>query len=387
MTTAPLAGMARGPRALLVDPSLFTGAYDAALSEGLMSNDVALLWAVRASRPGEDCEIPASLRAPIYYRGVEGSAKTGGATAQLRKGLSHLSSSLRLLRLADEYAPDVVHFQWVVFPLVDRLAIRRLARTRPVVVTVHDTNPFNGIPTSRLQLLGYAALLREADHLIVHTRQGRAALLRLGCAPERISVVPHGPLRLRTPPAPPRPRSDPRWTFVLFGKLQAYKGVDVLVEALASLDPSLRGRVRAIVAGEPFFDLNGLRARIEEADLQGCVDLRPARQSEAEMGRLFEEADAFVFPYRQIEASGVYHLVKGLGKWIVASNLGCFAEELAPNRGALTSPDDVAELAAALAASVGRRPEPGGGEDLDWIEIGRRTRAVYDRLLDERGRR
>ena len=374
-------GPAADLRALLVDPSLFTGAYDAALGEGLAANGVAPLWAVRALRPGEDCEIPAALRAEIYYRGAEGSAKAAGGAAQLRKGLSHLTSARRLLALAERVRPDVVHFQWAVLPLVDRLLIRRLARRRPVVVTVHDTNPFNGVPTSRLQLLGYPALLRSADRLVVHTRQGAAALLRLGCAPERVRVIPHGPLSLRVAEATPAPRTDPRWTFVLFGKLQPYKGVDSLVAAVAALPPAQRAKVRAIVAGEAFIDAPALRRSLAAAGLEGVVELRPERQSEAEMQALFAAADTFVFPYRHIEASGVYHLVKGLGKWIVASRLGCFAEELAPARGTLVPPGDAAALAAALGAAIGRVPAPGAGEDADWTEIGRRTRDLYEELL------
>lgn len=374
-------------RALLVDPSLFTGAYDAALSEGLVANGVAPLWAVRAPRPGEDCEIPAELRAEIYYRGAEGSAKAAGGAAQLRKGLSHLASARRLLALAKSSAPDVVHFQWAVLPLVDRLLVRRLARRRPVVVTVHDTNPFNGVPTSRLQLLGYAELLRAADALVVHTRQGREALVRLGCDPERVAVIPHGPLSLRlAEPVPAVARTDPRWTFVLFGKLQPYKGVDRLVTAVAALDPAVRAEMRVIVAGEPYVDLAALEAAIAAAGIGDCFEIRPRRQSEAEMQALFAEADAFVFPYRHIEASGVYHLVKGLGKWIVASELGCFAEELAPGSGALVAPQDDAGLAAALAAAIGRVPDPGGADTPDWTGIGRRTRALYEDLLARRTR-
>ncbi len=368
-------------RVVLVDPSLFTGAYDAALGAGLAANGVVPLWAVRRPRVGEDCEIPAAARAEIYYPGAEGSAKGRGLVAGLRKGGAHLASSRRLLGLVAEVRPDVVHFQWAVLPLVDRRVVRRLARQRPVVVTVHDTVPFNGAPTSRLQLVGYAELLRSADRLIVHTRQGEEALRRLGCAPERVRVIPHGPLSLRAAAGSPAPRTDPRWTFVLFGRLQPYKGVDRLVAAVAGLDPATRARVRVIVAGEAFIDLRALRRSIAAAGLAGVFELRPGRQGEAEMQALFAEADTFVFPYRHVEASGVYHLVKGLGKWIVASRLGCFAEELAPARGTLVAADDDAALAAALGAAIGRAPDADADAGPGWTEIGRRTRALYEELL------
>lgn len=377
----PVAPVARDLRVVLVDPSLFTAAYDAALGAGLAASGVAPLWAVRRPRAGEECEIPAAARAEIFYPGAEGSAKGRGLVARLRKGGSHVASSRRLLGLVAEVRPDVVHFQWAVLPLVDVAVIGRLARRRPVVVTVHDTVPFNGAPTSRLQLIGHGALLRSADRLIVHTRHGAEALRRLGCAPERVRVIPHGPLSPGAAAGPPAPRTDPRWTFVLFGRLQPYKGVDRLVAAVGALDPATRAGIRVIVAGEAFIDLAALRRSIAEAGLAGVFEIRPGRQSAAGMQALFAEADTFVFPYRHIEASGVYHLVRNLGKWIVASRLGCFAEELDPARGTLVPADDDAALAAALGAAVGRTPEAGADTGPDWTEIGRRTRALYDELL------
>ncbi len=115
--------------------------------------------------------------------------------------------------------------------------------------------------------------------------------------------VADAPDTVTAPPlagAAPAPRTDPRWTFVLFGKLQPYKGVDRLVRAVAALDPEVRARMRVIVAGEPLLDLPALEAAIAAAGIGDCLELRPRRQSEPEMQALFAEADydmAYVFKY------------------------------------------------------------------------------------------
>ncbi|MGL1241035.1 hypothetical protein ACSTKS_23365, partial [Vibrio parahaemolyticus] len=44
-------------RVLMVDPSLFTAPYDAALSGGLAQAGVRADWATRALRPGEEAEL------------------------------------------------------------------------------------------------------------------------------------------------------------------------------------------------------------------------------------------------------------------------------------------------------------------------------------------
>ncbi len=45
------------------------------------------------------------------------------------------------------------------------------------------------------------------------------------------------------------------------------------------------------------------------------------------MADLFADTDCFVFPYRQIDASGVYFLTKSLNKWTIATRVGIFAED------------------------------------------------------------
>lgn len=377
--------MMKAPSVLQVDPALFTGPYDAALTAGLVAAGVSVRWASRAPRPGEETELSSNLVEPVFYRGSLASVRSAGVAAKLRKGISHLSSSRLLPGLCERLAIDVVHYQWAVLPVIDLMTMRRLRRRRPVVLTVHDSKPFNGIPTSRLQVFGYGSMLRSVDHLVVHTPHGRDVLVEGGCDPRRVSVIPHGPLSVGRVPPPASPDGRP-WTFVLFGKLQNYKGVDVLVEAVAALGDDTRDRLRVIIAGEALMDLAPLRRRIDEADLAALVEIRPGRLDEAEMRALFTIADAFVFPYLQIEASGVYNLVRSFGRWIIASDLGSFRNEVFPEAGELVPAGDALALASALLRGIGRRPSCPPICDLSWSDIGGRLRDLYVTLLMERER-
>jgi glycosyltransferase involved in cell wall biosynthesis len=129
-------------------------------------------------------------------------------------------------------------------------------------------------------------------------------------------------------------------------------------------------------------DLAPLLARIATLGLQDTIEVWARRLSEAEMADLFEQADCFVFPYRQIDASGVYFLTKALGKWIIASRVGIFAEDVHEGvQGALVPPGDVGALAAALASALEERPIPRAtAPDLAWLDIGRATRKLYDQV-------
>lgn len=379
-----------GPRVLLVDPVLFTAPYDAALTQGLGACGVVAHWATRALRPDEEPELPPAQVTALFYRMSDGPRRptTAALLNRLVKGVEHAIGLEALVRLARRGGFDLVHFQWSVLPQLDGKAMARIRAERPVVLTVHDLVPFNGKNVSRLQRSGFSTLLRSVDHLIVHTDGARRTLIDDGIAPDRVSVIPHGMLPLRAAPDV-TPKRGGRWQIVMFGRLQSYKGLDVLVEAAGRLAPAVRGRIEIVVAGEPMVPLDALRGRVAELCLEPVFRFEPRRFDEREMAALLTGADCFVFPYRAIEASGVLHLVAHLGKWIVASDLGAFRGMIGADgrHGRLTPPGDVEALARALADSIGRAPAGPLGEDVpDWAAIGAMTRDVYEAAIARHAR-
>lgn len=366
----------------LVDPSLYTSPYDAALTRALLEIGVQPRWATRPLRPGDRQEIPAECTDAFFYRRID---RAEGLPARLRLALkagAHLAGIVRLLWKVRRTRPDAVHFQWVVVPLIDVMAMALIRRWCPLVLTVHDTVAHNGQKLSWAQQLGYDLPMKLAHRVIVHTRSGRQALARRGVPEDRIAVIPHGPLTLAQPAAGPGPRErDPRWTVVLFGEIKPYKGLDILVDAVGALAPEVRRRLRVIVAGRPRMDMQPLTARIGALGLAQQFELRLRRLSEDEMAALFAEADAFVFPYRQIDASGVYYLVNSLGKWLIASRVGVFAEEdlAGEGLGVLVPPEDVPALARALQEASATRPAGRAAGAHSWREIAHATRALYAR--------
>ena len=97
------------------------------------------------------------------------------------------------------------------------------------------------------------------------------------------------------------------------------------------------------------------------------------------MADLFAETDCFVFPYRQIDASGVYFLTKSLHRWTIATRVGIFAEDFEDGaQGVLIAPENPEALGSALARAIVHDPRPTSAPPSSaWQEIGRATRAVY----------
>ncbi|MCJ2105101.1 glycosyltransferase family 4 protein [Methylobacterium sp. E-041] len=372
---------------LMVDPSLFTAPYDEGITEGLEKNGIAVSWACRDLRSKEEYHLIAARQINrIFYPNIINSAKNAGFLAKFNKGVSHVASMIRLWRYVSRNRPDIVHFQWIVFPLVDMVFIAAIQRICPVIITVHDTLPFNGNPTSWLQTIGLSRALASVDHIIVHTQ--KAAEMIGGAVGNRtpVSVIAHGPLSRANIVPHIHTASKDKWNFLMFGKIQHYKGLDILVEALTLLPDEARSKMRIIVAGESFIDMVPIKSYIEEYKIGDTIDFRLWRHSNEEVDSLLSEADAFIFPYRRIDASGVLYLVAAYRKWIIASNIGIFREVIQENvTGSIIPAEDPHALAASLAGTIGKLPTASLPVE-SWNNIGKRTYEIYTRHISSRQR-
>lgn len=375
-------------RVALIDPSLFTLPYDAALALGLgaAGHEVRLY----GRKAGPDDNRPNGV--PVieaFYRLTQRpplAALPDKARLGL-KGADHLVSMLGLLRRLRREPADVIHFQWLPLPVLDRHFLAALRRIAPLVLTVHDTNPFNGNPAARLQRMGALTTIRGFDRLIVHTEQGRQRLIEQGADPARVSVLPHGLLETPAPLLVSDPMTGPV-RFLLFGKIKPYKGADLLIEAFARLAPALRETARILIIGKPYMDIAPLRALAEAKGVARQVTIETRFVADDELAKLFAPGTIAAFPYREIEASGVLSLAIAHGRPVLASRIGGFAETIEDGvHGRLVPPGDVVALSAAMtrlledrafAATCAERVAALARAVPDWTDIARATASIYD---------
>jgi glycosyltransferase involved in cell wall biosynthesis len=372
---------------LLVDPSRFTVPYDAQLGEGLSQAGVRALWATRPLRSHESEELPSAATHAIFYRRLDRPRAVPRFAQGPLKALAHLAGLWRLLLLARQ--ADVVHFQWTLLPVLDGAAMWLLRKFRPVLLTVHDSVPFNGHRMPFFQRFAADWPIKLAQRVIVHSKAAKQELVRRGIAAEKIAVVPHGPLPLKTAPAKKTGAQkagerDARWTFAMFGYLKPYKGIDLVIEAAGLLRDAFRGRARFVIAGSAQMDIAPLRARIVELGIADMVELRVGYLSNEALAGLLDDADCILFPYRQIDASGAYYMAKPLGKWIIASAVGVFADDVVHGQtGTLVPPSDSHALAQALEWALENRAKPVQVQAASsWRDIGALTKLQY-RLANE----
>lgn len=377
----------------LIDPSLFTWPYDYRLAMGLTQIGHAVEIVGSHTKTEVAAEHNQLLRKHFYPLMRSQFAKSLPHKIQLfLKGLSHIESVGRLVRHFRETRPDIIHFQWVPLPFVDSRFLSSFRAIAPTVLTVHDSNPFNDNPSSRLQRIGALEILHQFDHLIVHTAVARERLVTKGIPLDRISIVPHGLLTDHIDSQQGPHRSPVR--ILLFGQVKPYKGVDVLLRAISMLPADIRAACRVKVVGKPDMAMAPLFSMASELQVQQHIEFDLRFVPDSEVASLVASADIFVFPYRQIDASGVLMLAIAGGRPIVASNIGIFAEWLGPQGvGTLVQPDNPAELAHALLPLI-RDPDWRQSEAQkvlelrdsvpSWRSIAGFTEAVYKRTISSR---
>ena len=373
-------------RIALVDPGDFSPPYDQHLARGLESQGsrVALIGQV-----GNGDVTSSVSRHDHFYRPLAGAdaRQLPRKLRQILKGFCHGFDMLALDRVLNTLGSEILHFQWLPLPLFDRYALQWLRRKRPVVLTIHDSNPYNG-HGSRLMRAGHLDAAKCVDAVIVHTSAAARKLVAQGIDPVRIHRVPHGllddPGLPRTVPG--RTRTKPLM-LLQFGKIKPYKGVDVLLNALALLPPDVRADLQVHIVGKPYLDVSGFQRFVADHELGGTVNFRFAFVEEAEMRELIARADAILLPYRQIDASGVAMTALAYGLPVLATRVDGFLEVFEGNSGArLVAHGDAQAVAEVLRAWIA---EPGQLDTMaiamerhrervpDWREIARMTLRVY----------
>jgi glycosyltransferase involved in cell wall biosynthesis len=304
---------------------------------------------------GDPSEYAATLRR-LLRCGVELLPLSG-----LRKDLRALPG---FVRRACAWRPDVINAHASYDP---RLLVTAAAVRRPVVYTVHDPVPHPGaMARSPLERATNAGWLRRADTVVLH---GESLIADLGlAAARRVRVVPHG-IRVAHEPfvAPAHPR------LLLFGRIEAYKGIDVLLAAMKEVWAA-RPDVTVTIRGSGSLDVNA------PDDPRVIVD--PSYVPESEIDPMFAGATLTVLPYLQGSQTGVGIQSVARGVPVVVTDVGALPD-VANDTGVVVPPGDTSALAAGILRmldhdqGVRARVHSDAVERFGWTSVARRYLDVY----------
>ena len=219
----------------------------------------------------------------------------------------------------------------------------------PYAVVVHDAqlHPGDAYP---LQIALQRSLLRGAGLLITLSGHVGEQLRAQGVRPGQRVLQASLPPFVFGPRPPPAGAHGGRLRLLSFGRLLPYKGLDLLADAMALLDRDVE--LRVVGLGPESSTLDRLRA------MPG-VRVENRWVPEAELGALLGWADALVLTHREASQSGVAAAAVSAARWVVATQVGGLAEQLAGQAMAVLCPPEPARVAAAIESLHGRTPPAG----------------------------
>lgn len=277
-------------------------------------------------------------------------------------------SWLATARSIRRHSPDVLLVAYWTGLLAPLCVVLRAVTGIRTYVLLHNFSSHEPIPAeSLLQRM----LLASADGFLTLSGSVRRELEARGGGKPVLTLFhplfePHGAMPPKRDARRMLGLSDESKVLLFFGYVRRYKGLEVLLEAMASAhrqDPSLK----LVVAGEFIRDAGHFRAIAERLGITGCIDFRPGYVPADEVGRLFAAADAVVLPYLSATQSGVVPLAFGHGVPVIACDAGGLSSQVAHGRTGWvvdrTGPEALAEGILAFFAKRAEMPLDEGIEE------------------------
>jgi len=335
----------------LLVPHGFEANYIVGFARGLRTNGV------RFTVISDDETAPQLNAAGIAHRNLRGSLDPGRPA--LRKFANLFRYYVALLWTVYKYRGGTIHFNGVpsnrvilidslVLPLWFRLWAGRY------IYTAHNTLPHSKQHNVMFRL-AYRCLYRFPNAIIAHTSKVAKQLQsEFAVQPRRISVISIGlneevaETDLSAAGARRQLSLPSSGTIALFfGKVEPYKGVDLLVEAWNLV---VAQDVRLAIVGEcpDVAYARRIRNAVAISSRPATIEWREGFIPNSKVALWFKACDIVVMPYRHVYQSGVVYLCKRLGMPIVATNVDSLAEIIDPNSGIIASSNDPIGIAQAL---------------------------------------
>ena len=261
---------------------------------------------------------------------------------RLRQPFHHWFSVRKLLKVIDDFQPDVVHFQqghlWF------NIALPWLRKKYPLVITVHDPRHHVGDRESQktpqwIMDFGF----RRADQTIVHGNLLADQVHKLFRHPrESIHVIPH--VGMGAGVTDLTNSDEEAFNILFFGRIWDYKGLDYLIQA----EPLITARIpnaKIVIAGTGD-NFEKYESKMVHRDRFEVIH---RWIGDEEQSTLFKRAAIVVLPYIEATQSGVVPVAYNYAKPVVATAVGSLPDCVIDGvTGLLVPPRDPRKLADAI---------------------------------------
>ncbi len=244
------------------------------------------------------------------------------------------STDSGVIALADQIAstiPNVVIFleDTILMQQVNAILHNRGIKT---VLVVHDIehHPYRNMSLRRMLVDGIRRLMtirtvKNVDNVILLSNNSEAKFR------ERYKVTNTLVFRLSAhvpmvESSKPPEMSEEENYYLFFGRLDEYKGIEILCQAYSKLSHDRKIKNKLIIAGR------GVLSETEKQLIaqEDCIQLIQRFISDYEMIWLFEHCQAVVLPYIEASQSGVLPIAYKFGRPVIVSKLDGLTENVLP---------------------------------------------------------
>jgi len=298
--------------------------------------------------------------------------------------LNPFSWRTALKRMRD-WQPDVVVIPWwhpyfaPMWGVLGR-SIKRLPSQPKLLFICHNVLPHEQNKISKMVLPFITkAVLRVGDGFVVHSeKDGR--LLNQFLPEATVEVTAHptyqaiGKDSVGTIPVD---IPDDRPLLLFAGFVRPYKGLDILLEAMAIVLE--KRQLHLLVAGEFWQGSEQYRTQIERLGIGDAVTIIDEYLPDETLAACLERADVTVLPYRSATQSGIIQAAFGHGCPVITTDVGGLGEVVENGRTGLVVPPENPQ---ALAEAIERYFDEGLGVRFrEEVMMGRNGRFAWKELV------
>lgn len=308
-----------------------------------------------------------------------------------KKGLAAMAAyGKSLLAICKEAKKgyDVIHVQTMKMAKYEVPMYMHLKKKMgPLVYTAHNVLSHEHVDGEQKALEKFYQI---CDVLITHNEHTKRLLIEdFHVEPSKICVIPHGVYNdLINSQSRDK---DGKTVFLMFGNVRRYKGLDILLKAIALIPDEERKKVRFIIAGTMAASDMYCVQLSRELRVDDCVEFIPRKIEYEKLPELFMQADACIFPYREIYGSGALMMAYSFCKPVIASDVPTFIEETNDGKtGLLFKSENPASLADALCrytqltdddiSEFGDNIKKLVANKYNWHLSGKKTADIYERI-------
>lgn len=317
-----------------------------------------------------------------YDKEVDLTLDTGSGAKGTLSHLLNLKTWRFFSDVIDSFKPEIIHItsaqEWNPFLGV----YFRLIKKIPLIYTLHDVIPHEGMPL--YTRITEKLFRHQPDGFVVLTAKGKEILVSEGIRSDSILVVPHGTYDFFTEYKDPL--ITPRLEILFFGRIEPYKGIEILLKAAQNtLDRHPNWTLHIAGGGS----LEPYRKYLDRPQIRVSNHFL----SNEEVATAMQTASIVALPYLTATQSGVIPIAFAFRKPVIATNVGGIPDMIKNlETGLLVPPNSISALDYALEKLIGdpalRRELGENGwkyqkEELGWRSIARKHADFYESFVKQ----